>query len=201
MRFILQVPKGSRISSRQTFSHLASLTFAVREIILATRSSPEDTLIVIGAPGSRAGAMRVRAIRASGAGSPHSVIRPLSDPSASAATAPGVGCPPRQSCVQQLRHVSFAAEEYSEGLGSFDCLVLDEAHDADKELETFLQVELTVEEARASSTRSGSKGNSASTRGKAGPGSTKGCSRRVSKRVLEQQPPADHEGAIRSVAS
>jgi ATP-dependent DNA helicase DinG len=38
------------------------------------------------------------------------------------------------------------SEEYSEGLGTFDLLLLDEAHDADKELEAFLVVEVTVED-------------------------------------------------------
>lgn len=39
--------------------------------------------------------------------------------------------------------------EYSEGLGDVDLLVLDEAHDADKELENFLTIDITAEDARA----------------------------------------------------
>jgi ATP-dependent DNA helicase DinG len=46
-----------------------------------------------------------------------------------------------------------ASEEYTEGLGPFDALILDEAHDADKELEAFLAIEVTVEDAKYISTK------------------------------------------------
>ncbi len=39
-----------------------------------------------------------------------------------------------------------ASEEYAEGLGPVDMLILDEAHDADKELEAFLKIELTIDD-------------------------------------------------------
>lgn len=42
----------------------------------------------------------------------------------------------------------FASETFAEGLGPFDLLILDEAHDADKELESFLTVELTAEDCK-----------------------------------------------------
>lgn len=37
---------------------------------------------------------------------------------------------------------------YAEGLGEIDCLILDEAHDTDTELEKFLTFEITVDDAR-----------------------------------------------------
>jgi ATP-dependent DNA helicase DinG len=37
---------------------------------------------------------------------------------------------------------------YAEGLGQVECLILDEAHDTDKELESFLTFEITVDDAR-----------------------------------------------------
>lgn len=40
-------------------------------------------------------------------------------------------------------------EEYAEGLGDVDLLILDEAHDADKELEAFLTLEITDDDAKA----------------------------------------------------
>lgn len=43
--------------------------------------------------------------------------------------------------------------EYSEGLGPFDLLILDEAHDADKHLEEFLTLEVTAEDAAYLSSR------------------------------------------------
>jgi Rad3-related DNA helicase len=42
-----------------------------------------------------------------------------------------------------------AATEYAEGLGEVDLLILDEAHDADKELESFLTMEISLEDAKA----------------------------------------------------
>lgn len=41
-----------------------------------------------------------------------------------------------------------ASKEYTEGLGHFDLVILDEAHDADKELESFLAVELTSDDCK-----------------------------------------------------
>lgn len=41
-----------------------------------------------------------------------------------------------------------SSTEYSEGLGDLDLLILDEAHDADKELEAFLTLEITLDDAR-----------------------------------------------------
>lgn len=40
----------------------------------------------------------------------------------------------------------FAQEEYAQGLGACDLLILDEAHDADKELESFLTIEISGED-------------------------------------------------------
>lgn len=42
---------------------------------------------------------------------------------------------------------------YAEGLGDFDCLILDEAHDADKELEAFLTLEITIDDVHALHTK------------------------------------------------
>lgn len=39
--------------------------------------------------------------------------------------------------------------QFAQGLGEFDLLILDEAHDADKELESFLSLEITVDDAHA----------------------------------------------------
>lgn len=47
----------------------------------------------------------------------------------------------------------FAAGAYTGGLGDFDTLVLDEAHDADKRLEGFLAFEITSEDAGRLSTK------------------------------------------------
>lgn len=46
-----------------------------------------------------------------------------------------------------------AATEYAEGLGEVDLLILDEAHDADKELESFLTMEVSLEDAKAISAK------------------------------------------------
>lgn len=40
----------------------------------------------------------------------------------------------------------FSSSTYSQGLGDFDMLILDEAHDADKELESFLTLDLTLDD-------------------------------------------------------
>jgi ATP-dependent DNA helicase DinG len=40
----------------------------------------------------------------------------------------------------------FAAGAYSQGLGDFDLIILDEAHDADKQLEAFLSFEITSDD-------------------------------------------------------
>lgn len=42
----------------------------------------------------------------------------------------------------------FASYEYAEGLGPVDMLILDEAHDAQKELENFLTIEVTGDDAK-----------------------------------------------------
>lgn len=42
----------------------------------------------------------------------------------------------------------FAANEYAEGLGTFDLLLLDEAHDVEKELEGFLTIEISSDECK-----------------------------------------------------
>lgn len=42
----------------------------------------------------------------------------------------------------------FAQNEYAEGLGPVDLLILDEAHDSDKELENFLTIEISSDDAK-----------------------------------------------------
>ncbi len=64
--------------------------------------------------------------------------------------------------VWQARHADlistnyamfFASQEYAQGLGDLDLLVLDEAHDATTELESFLVIELSYSDARSVSTK------------------------------------------------
>lgn len=52
----------------------------------------------------------------------------------------------RASLLSTNYAMYFAAEEFSEGLGEVDLLILDEAHDADKELEAFLTFEVSIED-------------------------------------------------------
>jgi ATP-dependent DNA helicase DinG len=59
----------------------------------------------------------------------------------------------RTSLVSSNYAMWFAANEYAEGLGAFDLLILDEAHDADKELEAFLTVEITADDARTAGSK------------------------------------------------
>ena len=54
----------------------------------------------------------------------------------------------RRTLVSTNFAMYFAGEEYAEGLGQFDLLIIDEAHEADKELEAFLTLEITSEETR-----------------------------------------------------
>lgn len=54
----------------------------------------------------------------------------------------------RASLVSTNYAMYFASEAFAEGLGVFDLLILDEAHDADKELEAFLTIEVTSEDAK-----------------------------------------------------
>lgn len=54
----------------------------------------------------------------------------------------------RTNLVSTNYAMYLASVEYAEGLGQFDLLILDEAHDTDKELESFLTIELTSDDAR-----------------------------------------------------
>lgn len=54
----------------------------------------------------------------------------------------------RAGLVSSNYAMYLASEAYAEGLGAFDLVVLDEAHDADKELESFLTLEVSLEECR-----------------------------------------------------
>lgn len=99
----------------------------------------------------------------------------------------------RATLVSSNYAMYFAAEEYSEGLGQFDCLILDEAHDADKELETFLAIELTIEDARLVNSK-WLKGDSLKDWKDWASHHRGPLADRLE--VLEAQPPADHEGAI-----
>lgn len=54
----------------------------------------------------------------------------------------------RGSLVATNYAMYLAGEEYAEGLGAFDLLILDEAHDAEKELESFLTIEVTTDDCK-----------------------------------------------------
>jgi ATP-dependent DNA helicase DinG len=55
----------------------------------------------------------------------------------------------RRSLISTNFAMYFAGEEYAEGLGKFDLLIIDEAHEADKELEAFLTLEITGDDTHA----------------------------------------------------
>lgn len=59
----------------------------------------------------------------------------------------------RAELVSSNYSMYLTSEEYSEGLGAFDLLILDEAHDADKELENFLTLEISVDDAHSIQTK------------------------------------------------
>lgn len=52
----------------------------------------------------------------------------------------------RASLVSTNYAFWFASNAYSDGMGDFDLIILDEAHDADKELESFLTFEVTTDD-------------------------------------------------------
>lgn len=54
----------------------------------------------------------------------------------------------RASLVMTNYAMYLASEEYAQGLGTIDLLVLDEAHDSVSELETFLTIELSSDDAK-----------------------------------------------------
>jgi ATP-dependent DNA helicase DinG len=98
----------------------------------------------------------------------------------------------RAALVSTNYAMYFAMSEFAEGLGDVDLLILDEAHDADKELESFLTIELTAEECTYLGSKWLQGENLQNWKDWAsfhrGPLSSK-------IELLDQQPPADAEGA------